>query len=245
MLSLLLRTAVAAVILSCAAVPALAQASAIPRGAALFIEEMDNDLDGFLRAEFVKQRVPLTVVLRREEAHLVLTGTSTEEQKRKWHEGWLTAEQDRTAGNVMVFDRASKQLLWAGEAGDRSFWWGAMARGGQRKVASRLVKNLKKAIRSRATPLAAPPPLDADELPPASSHNAPAPGAPVGHDSTNVRPLVNDDIVKMVGQGISDDLVIAAIRRSATAFVLTPEALIALKNQGVSDRVVAVMLESE
>jgi hypothetical protein len=36
--------------------------------------------------------------------------------------------------------------MWASEAGDRSLMWGALARGGQRKVADRLVNNLKKAL---------------------------------------------------------------------------------------------------
>jgi hypothetical protein len=37
-----------------------------------------------------------------------------------------------------------KQLVWAGEAGDRSMWWGGLKRGGQRKVADRIVNQLKK-----------------------------------------------------------------------------------------------------
>jgi hypothetical protein len=49
-----------------------AQAAAIPNGASIYIEEMENDLDGYLRAEFVKKKVPLHVVLNREDAHLVL-----------------------------------------------------------------------------------------------------------------------------------------------------------------------------
>jgi hypothetical protein len=135
-----------------------AQTSSIPRDASLYIEEMDNDLDGYLRAELTKQNVPLRLVLRREDAHVVLTGTSTAEQKRSWHEGWLTSEQDRTSGNVMIFDRNSRRLLWAGEAGDRSLWWGSLARGGQRKVASRLVGDLKKSVLKAVVALPPPPP---------------------------------------------------------------------------------------
>lgn len=125
-----------------------AQNIGIPMGATVYVEEMANDLDGFIRAELVKQKVPLKVVLSADDAELIITGTATEERNRKWHEGWLTAEQDRTTGNIMVVEKATNAMLWAGEAGDRSFWWGSLARGGQRKVASRLVKNLKKAIRA-------------------------------------------------------------------------------------------------
>ena len=44
-----------------------AQTSSIPRDASLYIEEMDNDLDGYLRAELTTQNEPLRLVLRRED----------------------------------------------------------------------------------------------------------------------------------------------------------------------------------
>jgi hypothetical protein len=34
-------------------------------------------------------------------------------------------------------------MIWAGEAGDRSLWWGSLKRGGQRKVADRIVSKMK------------------------------------------------------------------------------------------------------
>jgi len=118
----------------------------IPRGATIYIENMEHNLDGYILAELVKQKVPLTVVSKPEEAQFIIAGSATDEERRKWHEGWLTVERDKTAGNVRVHDRATGKLVWAGEAGDRSMWWGPLARGGHRKVASRIVKNLKKAI---------------------------------------------------------------------------------------------------
>jgi hypothetical protein len=45
-------------------------------------------------------------------------------------------------------DKEGKTLLWSDEAGDRSLWFGALKRGGQRKVADRLVSKLKKALES-------------------------------------------------------------------------------------------------
>jgi hypothetical protein len=33
--------------------------------------------------------------------------------------------------------------VWTGEAGDRSLWWGNLARGVQRKIADRLVNKMK------------------------------------------------------------------------------------------------------
>ena len=81
-----------------------------------------------------------------DEADYIMTGSATEEERRKWHEGWLTAERDKTAGNVQVLERKTKTLVWAGEAGDRSIWWGSMARGGHRKVATRIVSKFKGSI---------------------------------------------------------------------------------------------------
>lgn len=122
------------------------QTKRIPRNAKLFIEDMDHDLDGYIKAEIVKKKVPLDVVLKREEAEFIMTGSATDEERRKWHEGWLTQERDKTAGNIMVIDTKAQRMIWASEGGDRSIWWGALKRGGHRKVADRLVNNLKKAI---------------------------------------------------------------------------------------------------
>jgi hypothetical protein len=45
-------------------------------------------------------------------------------------------------------DKEGKVILWSDEAGDRSLFLGAMKRGGQRKVADRLISKLKKAMQS-------------------------------------------------------------------------------------------------
>lgn len=229
------------------AVGATAQGLTIPSGAAIYIEEMDNDLDGYIRAEFMKQKVPLVVVLSREQAHLVLTGTSTPERKVAWHEGWLTQEQDRTTGNIMVFDRSTRKLLWAGEAGDRSVFFGSLVRGGQRKVASRAVKSLKKAMYLNKEPLPAPPPLTAEEaaLAKSADPSTVAPGAPEGRVIKPKGPaLTNDDIVQMSKAGLADDVIIKTIESSTTRFSVTPGDLIALKNAGVSERVLAALIEA-
>jgi hypothetical protein len=43
----------------------------------------------------------------------------------------------------MVVSRATHELVWTEEAGDRSLWLGAWARSGARKVASRIADRLK------------------------------------------------------------------------------------------------------
>lgn len=118
-------------------------------GTKIFIEEMDGDLDGFIRAEFVKKKVPIEVVLNREDADYIMSGSLVIPEKRAWHEGWLSAEKDHNVANIMVIDPKENRMIWASEAGDRSWWWGSLKRGGQRKTAERLVNNLKSAVARR------------------------------------------------------------------------------------------------
>lgn len=126
---------------------ASAQSSTKPikAGSKIWIEEMVEDLDGYIRAEMVKQKVPLEIVINREDADYMMKGSATEEEVRKWHEGLLPMGKDKTSGNVFIIERDGDKMIWAAEAGDRSWFWGGLKRGGHRKVAERLVSNLKKA----------------------------------------------------------------------------------------------------
>lgn len=129
--------------------PAFAEDRILERNAKIYIEEMENDLDGFIRAEMVKKKVPLQVLLSPEGADYIMTGSLVIQEKRSWHEGWLSGEKDHNIANVMVVDPKSNTMLWASEAGDRSLWWGAMKRGGPRKTAERLTTNLKKIVKKK------------------------------------------------------------------------------------------------
>ena len=53
---------------------------------------------------------------------------------------------DNATAAVTLTDRTGTAVLWTGEAGDRSLLFGALKRGGPRKVAERLISNLKKAM---------------------------------------------------------------------------------------------------
>src|SRR4051794_33265266 len=107
------RVVVALLLLSTAAVPAGAQDYTIPRSRTIYIERMQNDLDGYIRAEFIKQRVPLTVVLSGDQSDLVLVGSSSADENRPWHEGLLTPMKDHATGAIMVVDKKSNTMLWA------------------------------------------------------------------------------------------------------------------------------------
>jgi len=116
-------------------------------GGTIYIEKMNHDLDTLIRAEFVKQKVPLHVVLSPADAEYILSGSAAGTEERKWHEGWLTLEKDKAVGNVMVVDVATRSMVWAGEAGDRDLWLGALVPGGTRKVAARIVGKMRDAIK--------------------------------------------------------------------------------------------------
>ncbi|MCX6634026.1 MAG: hypothetical protein NT090_02875 [Acidobacteria bacterium] len=114
----------------------------------IYIEKMPADLDQFIRAEIEKElRGRLTVVLVKEEADALMMGTG---ENRTGTGAQITGRylglHDNATGAVSVTDRTATVVLWSSEAGDRSLFWGAVRRGGPRKVADRLVNNLKKAL---------------------------------------------------------------------------------------------------
>lgn len=114
----------------------------------IYIEKMPNDLDQYLRAEFMKQmKGRITVVLEKNEADAVLTGV-TEEKSGTGAviTGRYLGLHDNATGTVSLVDKDGKTLLWSDEAGDRSLLFGVMKRGGQRKVADRLVSKFKKSV---------------------------------------------------------------------------------------------------
>ena len=114
----------------------------------IFIEPMPHDLHEYISAEITKEfKGRLTVVLNREAADAILRGTS---ENRTGVGAAVTGRwlglHDNASASVSLVDRDETVVIWATEAGDRSLMWGVMARGGQRKVADRIVNNLKEAI---------------------------------------------------------------------------------------------------
>ena len=55
--------------------------------------------------------------------------------------------------------------------------------------------------------------------------------------------LTIDQIIKMVGAKLPDDIIITQIQKTRTKFDLTPEELIKLKTAGVSDAVIRAMMK--
>jgi hypothetical protein len=57
--------------------------------------------------------------------------------------------------------------------------------------------------------------------------------------------LVNDDIIKMTREGFSEGVIVAVIEQSVPAFDVSVSALTALKDAGVSSKVMEAMLKAE
>lgn len=114
----------------------------------IYIDKLPNDLDQYLRAEFFKQmKGKVSIVLEEKDADGILTGVS-EEKKGTGAQitGRYLGLHDNATGSLSMVDKDRKTILWADEAGDRSLMFGIMKRGGERKVADRLVSKLKKAM---------------------------------------------------------------------------------------------------
>ena len=145
------RTVMKSILTALALFAALTSAQGVPDLTSVhkvFIDKLPNDLDQYLRAEFSKQmKGRIVVVLDVKDADAILTGVSEEEKGTgaKITGRYLGLHDVATASLSMV-DKDRKVILWSDEAGDRSLMFGAMRRGGERKVAERLVKKLKKAL---------------------------------------------------------------------------------------------------
>jgi hypothetical protein len=99
-------------------------------------------LHGFIAPEIVKQKLPLVVTTDEAMADYILTGGSLRADDKWYHV--VFNGKDKNEGNVQLVNVKAKQVVWAGEAGDRSLWWGSIRRGGERKVADRIVHQMKR-----------------------------------------------------------------------------------------------------
>ncbi|HYE76244.1 MAG TPA: hypothetical protein VEF04_23060 [Blastocatellia bacterium] len=70
-------------------------------------------------------------------------------------------------------------------------------------------------------------------------------GARPPQRTTAVSTMTNQDVIKLVRAGISDDIVITKIKQSRTKFDLSTDGLVQLKTAGVSERVLAVMMNPD
>ncbi len=112
----------------------------------VYVDKMDNDLDQFLRAAISRKlRGDLLVARNEQEADAILTGVSHQTAARAAVAGRWLGLHDTAKGVVSLIDTRDKRVLWTCGAGDRS-WWGPIKGGGPRRVADRIVSDLKKAL---------------------------------------------------------------------------------------------------
>jgi hypothetical protein len=121
----------------------LSQKYIIPDGSRIYISPMEGKLEGFIAAELVKKKLPIVVVIDDKEADYIIAGASIKGDD-KWYHSVFGTGKDKNEGNIQVISVKNKTVVWAGEAGDRSLWWGDIRRGGQRRVADRLIDKMKK-----------------------------------------------------------------------------------------------------
>jgi hypothetical protein len=110
-------------------------------GAKIFIEPMQGDLHPFIAAEIVKKKLPIVVVTERKNAEYILAGSFLiGDDKRNRTASGVT---DKNQGSVQLINLKDKTLVWAGGADDRSMFLGGWSRGGQSKVADRIINTMK------------------------------------------------------------------------------------------------------
>lgn len=128
-------------------VPFFAFAQSIESGASVYIAPMENGLEQFISAEIFKQKLPITITANEKSAQYALVGKSVDKGSNvKWYDVvWGTAgRHDTIQASFSLVRKTDKAIVWAANAGDRSAWWGLLKRGGERKVALRIVKSMKK-----------------------------------------------------------------------------------------------------
>jgi hypothetical protein len=99
----------------------------------------------------VKQHIPATLVIDIGHADCQLKATSQPnaslwQPDSGWQPGWfLRHSKDKIEGTLEVIDLGTQTIVWAGEAGNRSLMWSPLRRNGNRKLAARIVKQIKHA----------------------------------------------------------------------------------------------------
>jgi hypothetical protein len=114
-----------------------------PYNARFYVAPMDEGFDGLIAAFMVEKHLPISVVADENLADFIVVG-GTNKGVHKWYDTVFTGyERDRAQGNIRVIRVSDKTIIWAAQKGDRSLWWGPLKKGGRRKVAERLVNEMK------------------------------------------------------------------------------------------------------
>lgn len=111
----------------------------------VYLDNFDSAFQQYLRLEFTRQfHGEVEVVLDRRMADAVLSGHTQSQPGGRAKAGRRLGLDNVSTGVVDMLDRDGKVVLWSESAGDRSAPFGEV---GPEKVAARLVKKLKRAMR--------------------------------------------------------------------------------------------------
>lgn len=109
----------------------------------VYIPPMEENFDTFLTTAFLRNKLPITVVLEEENADFVIAGASVK-GPNKWSDTVFGVERDRTQGSFKLIRVADMSIVWAGTAGDKTVFFSMFRKGGHEKVAERIARKLKK-----------------------------------------------------------------------------------------------------
>jgi hypothetical protein len=113
----------------------------------VFVDPMAHDLDKYIREEILKQmKERVVIVVDKNDADAILTGVDDEETGAGAKTSRYFGLHDVARGTLTLLDREGKIILWSDDAGDKSMMFTALKKGGQRKVAIRLVGKFRKAM---------------------------------------------------------------------------------------------------
>jgi len=118
--------------------------SETPYNSRFFVAPMEEDFDGLITALMIEKKLPVSIVADENLADFIVVG-GTNKGTHKWYDTVFGSgyERDRNQGSIRVIRVRDKTVIWGAQKGDRSLWWGALKKGGKRKVAERLVNEMK------------------------------------------------------------------------------------------------------
>jgi hypothetical protein len=115
----------------------------------IFVDPMAHDLDKYIKEEIPRQmKDRVSIVVNKDDADAILTGVDEEETGAgKKLTGRYLGLHSVATGTLSLLDKEGKTLLWSDDAGDQALMFTALKKGGQRKVAKRLVGKFLKAMK--------------------------------------------------------------------------------------------------
>jgi len=113
----------------------------------IYVDPMAHDLDKYIREEILKQmKERVAMVVDKNDADAILTGIDDEGTGAGAKTSRYLGLHDVAKGTLTLLDKEGKIILWSDDAGDKAMVFTALKKGGQRKLAKRLVGEFRKAM---------------------------------------------------------------------------------------------------